>query len=297
MRCLEIGLLTRDYNSWCSSRLRRAFLANGVKPFPFSFRDISVSLGGEERFYVRGGDLVKRVSAILVRPIGRGSLEEIVFQLDVLHGLEEHRVPIVNNPDAIEVTADKYRILSLLRLNGLPIPESIVTENVIDASRSFAKLGGDVLVKPVFGSRGIGISRIKDRDLASRIFRTLRFYRHVLLLQKFIPHGTTDIRAFIVGGRVIAAMRRRGVTWRTNISQGARPEPLKISNGIEELALKAAEALGCEIAGVDLLEGPEGIKILEVNSQPGWRGLQSVTKMDIAGEIAKYMISKVKGAV
>ncbi|MBS7644946.1 MAG: RimK family alpha-L-glutamate ligase [Candidatus Bathyarchaeia archaeon] len=293
---MEIGLLTRNYSSWCSSRLISALSANGVKPFPFSFRELSVSLGADERFYVRGSDLAGRVSAILVRPIGRGSLEEIIFQLDALHALRDHGIPVVNDPDAIEVAADKYRILSKLRLKGLPVPESIVTEDPREASRYFSKLGGDVLIKPVFGSRGIGISRVKDRDVADRIFRTLRFYRHVLLLQKFIPHGTTDIRAFVVGGRVIAAMRRRGDTWRTNISQGARAEPLEISGEMEELALKAADALGCEIAGVDLLEGREGIKILEVNSQPGWRGLQSVAKVDIADEIAKYMIQKGKGA-
>jgi RimK family alpha-L-glutamate ligase len=294
---LEIGLLTRNPNSWCSSRLINAFSANRVKPFPFSFREILVYLGIEERFYVRGLDLAERVSAILVRPIGRGSLEEIIFQLDVLHALRDHGIPIVNSPDAIEVAANKYRILSMLKLKDLPVPESIATEDISEASNYFSKLGGDVLVKPIFGSRGVGISRIRDQDLADRIFRTLRFYRHVLLLQRFIPHGTSDVRAFIVGESVIAAMRRRGDTWRTNISQGARAEPLELSGEMEELALKAAGAVGCEIAGVDLLEGPEGIKILEVNSQPGWRGLQSVAKVDIAGEIAKYMIQKGKGTV
>lgn len=294
---MEIGLLTRNPNSWCSSRLIDAFSANRVKPFPFSFREISVYLGIEERFYVRGLDLAERVSAILVRPIGRGSLEEIIFQLDVLHALRDHGIPIVNSPDAIEVAANKYRILSMLKLKDLPVPESIATEDISEASNYFSKLGGDVLVKPIFGSRGVGISRIRDQDLADRIFRTLRFYRHVLLLQRFIPHGTSDVRAFIVGESVIAAMRRRGDTWRTNISQGARAEPLELSGEMEELALKAAGAVGCEIAGVDLLEGPEGIKILEVNSQPGWRGLQSVAKVDIAGEIAKYMIQKGKGTV
>ncbi|MEM2122600.1 MAG: RimK family alpha-L-glutamate ligase [Candidatus Bathyarchaeia archaeon] len=295
MSCLEIGLLTRNHNSWCSSRLINAFLANGVKPFPFSFREISVNIGMEERFYVRGSDLTERVSAILVRPIGRGSLEEIIFRLDVLHALGDHGIPVVNSPDAIEVAANKYRILSKLRSKGLPVPESMATEDFREASRYFLKIGGDILVKPIFGSRGVGISKLEDRDVADRIFRTLRFYRHVLLLQRFIPHGTTDVRTFIVGGRVLAAMRRRGDTWRTNISQGARAEPFKIPNEMEELSLKAADALGCEIAGVDLLEGLEGVKVLEVNSQPGWRGLQSVVKVDIADEIAKYMIKKAKG--
>ncbi len=208
----------------------------------------------------------------------------------MLHGIQENGTPIVNNPKGIEAAADKYRTLSLLKMKRIPIPHSIVTENIGEASKFSTVLGNDILVKPVFGSRGIGISRIRDLDLAHRIFRTLRFHKHVLLLQKFIPHNNKDIRAFVIGNRVVAAMERKADTWRTNISQGAHARPLKISKDLEDLALRSAAALNCEIAGVDLLESGDGAKVLEVNSQPGWRGLQSVSHV----EIAEYMILTAK---
>jgi RimK family alpha-L-glutamate ligase len=213
-----------------------------------------------------------------------------------LHSLNRHGTPIVNNSRTIEIAADKYMTLSVLHSKGIPIPKSLVTENIREAIK-FITNESDVLIKPVFGSRGIGISRLSDIDLAERIFRTLRFHRYVLLLQEFIPHNNIDIRVFIVGGRTVAAMKRKANTWRTNVSQGATPLPVKMSREKEEIALKATEALNCEIAGVDLLEGKEGIRVLEVNSQPGWRGLQSISSVNIAEEIADYMILKSKGRI
>jgi RimK family alpha-L-glutamate ligase len=293
---LQIGVLTRDKNSWCSRELIHAFDKKGIIPYPFSFNDLVVELKENENFFTKDIDLSKELDSILVRPIGRGSLEEIIYQLDILHSLNRHGTPIVNNSRAIEIAADKYMTLSVLHSKGIPIPKSVVTENIREAIKFF-KNESDVLVKPVFGSRGIGISRLSDIDLAERIFRTLRFHKHVLLLQEFIPHNNIDIRVFIVGGRTVAAMKRKANTWRTNVSQGATPLPVKMSREKEEIALKAAEALNCEISGVDLLEGKEGIRVLEVNSQPGWRGLQSISSVNIAEEIADYMILKSKGRI
>ena len=293
---MQIGILTRDKNSWCSRELISAFDKKGIIPYPFSFKDLVVEIKENENFYTKNINLSKELDSILVRPIGRGSLDEIIYQLDILHSLHKHGTPIVNNSRAIEIAADKYMTLSVLHSKGIPIPKSIATENIGEALK-FIENERDILVKPIFGSRGIGISRLSDLDLAERIFRTLRFHKHVLLLQEFIPHNNIDIRVFIVGGRTVAAMKRKANTWRTNISQGATPLPAKISKEKEEIALKATEALKCEIAGVDLLEGKEGIRVLEVNSQPGWRGLQSISPVNIAEEIADYMILKSKGRV
>jgi ribosomal protein S6--L-glutamate ligase len=116
----------------------------------------------------------------------------------------------------------------------------------------------------------------------------------VVYLQEFVPHGHSDIRAFVVGGRVIAAMRRVAEGWKTNYSRGARPAPTTLSNDFEELAVKASKAVGCKVAGVDILEGPDGPKIVDVNSQPGWKGLQVVTKVNIADEIVNFMLSELK---
>jgi RimK family alpha-L-glutamate ligase len=116
----------------------------------------------------------------------------------------------------------------------------------------------------------------------------------VIYLQEFVPHGTSDIRAFVVDNHVIAAMRRVADGWKTNYSQGARPAPIELSSAHERLAVKASKAVGCKIAGVDILEGPNGPKIVDVNSQPGWKGLQMVTKVNIAEEIVNFILSELK---
>ena len=107
-------------------------------------------------------------------------------------------------------------------------------------------------------------------------------------------HGFSDIRAFVVGDRVAATMRRVADSWKTNYSQGARPEPLKLDKAMDEMAVKSAKLIECRIAGVDILESPRGALVVEVNSQPGWRGLQSVTRVNIADEIVAFILSELK---
>jgi RimK family alpha-L-glutamate ligase len=201
---------------------------------------------------------------------------------------------IINPPLSIERSVDKYYTLILLEEYGLPVPRTAVTESHEEALKCFYELGGDVVVKPLFGSRGVGSTRIFDPDVAARIFRTISFYHGVLYLQEFIPHGFSDIRAFVVGDRVVASMRRISENWKTNVSLGAKPAPLNLGAELENLAVKTAKVIGCKVAGVDILEGPKGPLIVELNSQPGWRGLQSVTKINIADEIIEYVLSELK---
>jgi len=291
---LKIGLLTRNEKAWCSSKVKQAFIRNAFEPLCFSFSNLSARVGVLPQVSFGEVDLLKELSALLVRPIGRGSLDEVIFQLNILHELARNGLPVVNPPASIEKGADKYYTLALLSKNNLPVPKTFVTENVEEALTAFQKFGGDAVVKPVFGSRGIGAARISDFDIAERAFRTLRFYRHVIYIQEFVPHGTRDIRSFVVGDRVVAAMMRVSSSWKTNVSRGAKPVPLTPTSEMEELTVKAAKTIGCEIAGVDLLESKEGLLINEINSQPGWKGLQTTTKVDIADEIAKFVIAKAR---
>ncbi|MEM2843774.1 MAG: RimK family alpha-L-glutamate ligase [Candidatus Bathyarchaeia archaeon] len=290
---MKIGILTRNENAWCSARLGEAFKKKGVFPFFFNFNQLTTQVGFQPPFLIKGVDPLKELSSLLVRPIGRGSLEEIIFQINTLHRLYSKGLNVINKPSAIEKAVDKYYALALLEDSGIPIPKTIVTENPEEALLAFKKFK-DIVVKPMFGSRGIGIARISNLDIAERSFRTLRFFKHVIYVQEYIHHGVKDLRAFIIDGKVIAAMYRIASTWKTNVSLGAKPVKAKLSKEAEELAVKAAEALGCEIAGVDLLESNKGLIVNEVNSQPGWRGLQKTTKVDIASEIANYVISKAK---
>ena len=260
----------------------------------FTFQDLVARIAGKTIVSSNNLDLLSELSALFVRPIGRGSLDEIVFQLDLLHTFSERGIPVVNSPSAIEKAVDKYRALELLGSAGVPVPETVVTENVNEAMEAFKSFGGEAIVKPVFGSRGIGAARISDLDVAERVFRTLRFYKHVIYVQEYVPHGTSDIRAFVIKDQVVAAMRRESKSWKTNVSQGAKPVQLRPSDELVKIAVKASAVLGCEISGVDVMEKDQGFTINEINSQPGWKGLQSTTRIDIAQKIADYVISRAK---
>ena len=126
------------------------------------------------------------------------------------------------------------------------------------------------------------------------VFKAITFHHGVIYIQEFVPHGYSDIRAFVVNNHVIAAMRRVSESWKTNYSQGARPAPLELNKELEELAVKSAKVVGCKIAGVDILEGPNGPVIVDVNSQPGWKGLQMVTKINVADEIVNFILCELK---
>ena len=291
---MKIGVATRNPDSWCSARLREAISKRGYEPFCFRLSRLYARVGSRPLAEVEGVKVPEELPAIIVRPIGKCSLEEAIFRMDVLRRLERHGAVVVNRAPAIEKCVDKYYALSLLEEAGIPVPRTVVAESAREALKAFYELGGDVVLKPLFGSRGIGVARISDPDVAARVFNLLQFLHDVIYLQEFIPHGTRDIRVFVVGGEVVAAMYREGTGWKTNIAQGARAKPLKPCEELEELALRASEVLECEVAGVDVLEGPSGYLVTEINSQPGWRGIQSVTKTDIAQKIVDYVISKTR---
>lgn len=289
-----MGIITRNENAWSSTQLREAMERRNITPVCFDYRQLVARVKYKPDASVVKTDVLQDLSALITRPIGRGSLEEIIFRMDLLHRLERLGMLIINPPLSIERSVDKYYALALLEEHGLPVPRTAVTESHEEALKCFHELGGDVVIKPLFGSRGVGSTRISDPEVAARVFRTISFYHGVLYLQEFIPHGFSDIRAFVVGDRVIASMHRIAENWKTNVSLGAKPIPLKLDEELENLAVKTAKVIGCKVAGVDILEGPEGPLVVELNSQPGWRGLQSVTKMNIADEIIEYVVSELK---
>lgn len=291
---MKIGILTRNKNSWSSTQLREALEKKCIPYACFSFPRLIARLGYKPYVKIGNISLTEEFDALIIRPIGRGSLEELVFRMDMLYKLRRLGLYIMNPPEAIEHCVDKYDILAILEESGVPVPRTAVTENVEEALKAFHELGGDVVVKPLFGSRGIGSTRVKDPEIASTIFRALTFYHNVIYIQEFVPHGFSDIRAFVIGDRVVAAMKRIATSWKTNYSQGARPEPLTPDKAIEDIAIKSAKSIECKIAGVDILQSPKGPLIVEVNSQPGWRGLQSVTKVNIAEEIVDFVVSELK---
>ena len=280
--------------AWSSTQLREALTKHGISYECFTFPKMIAQLGQKPYFKVNDMRLLEELDALVIRPIGRGSLEELVFRMDVLYKLERQGLLVINPAEAIEHCVDKYDILAILEDNGVPVPRTVATESVTEAVKAFNELGGDVVVKPLFGSRGIGATRVVDSEIASTVFKAITFHHGVIYIQEFVPHGYSDIRAFVINNAVMAAMRRVSESWKTNYSQGARPAPLKLNKDFEELAVKSAKVVGCKIAGVDILEGPNGPVIVDVNSQPGWKGLQMVTKINVADEIVNFILCELK---
>ena len=228
---------------------------------------------------------------VFARGIPGGSLEQIIFRVDALHRLENAGVRVINSPLAIERTVDKYYTSTLLEDAGLPTPRTVVTEQLDQALAAFHELGGDVVIKPLFGSEGRGMVRVSDPDTAYRALRALELGRYVYYLQEFVPHGCEDIRVFVVGQQVVAAMVRQGQTWKTNIAQGAKAVPLSPDDALCALACQAARAVGADYAGIDILVTESGrYTVIEVNGIPGWQGLQEVTLVDIADRLVEYAL-------
>jgi RimK family alpha-L-glutamate ligase len=235
--------------------------------------------------------------AVLVRTMPPGSLEQVVFRMDVLHRLRARGVAVLNPPAALETCVDKYLASARLEAAGLRVPPTIVCQHADDALDAFTALGGDVIVKPLFGSEGRGMVRVSDPDLAWRTFHSLERLQSVIYVQRYIPHPGWDVRVLVLGGRVLNAMLRHAKDgWRTNVAQGGRAEAVQPTADQERLALAAAAAVGAPVCGVDLLPGSDGqLYVLEVNAVPGWRALAPATGVDVAAEIVRFVASGYHG--
>lgn len=276
-------------HGWHTDELQRALEARGHRCVVLPIRGMTARIEAWPPLTSDGTPL-DEFDVVLVRIIPRGSLEQTIFRMDALHLLEARGVRVVNPAKAIERTVDKYYTSGLLEQAGLPTPRTVVCERSADALEAFAALGGDVVIKPLFGSMGLGMVRVQHQEVAYRVFKALEVERAVYYVQQFIPHDGRDIRAFVLGGRVLAAMERLAEGWRTNVARGARTRPLRLTPEQEELCLRAAEVVGAEYAGVDLLMATSGEPyVLEVNGIPGWKGLQTTTELDIATEIVVYL--------
>ncbi|QDU19900.1 ATP-grasp domain-containing protein [Urbifossiella limnaea] len=269
---------------WHVLDLVRAARQLGHAAEPVDFRTVAAAVG------THPGPLAG-FDAALVRTMPAGSLEQVVFRMDVLHAAVAAGVRVLNPPRAVETCVDKYLTSTRLAAAGLPTPPTHVSQTADAALDGFDRLGGDVVVKPLFGSEGRGMVRLTDRETAWRTFHALDRTGQVIYQQGFVRHPGWDLRAFVVGGKVLAGMRRtaRG-DWRTNVAQGGTAEQVELGDGAVSLAVRAAAAVGCPLAGVDLLPGPGGdLSVIEVNAVPGWRALAAVTGRDVAADVVRFL--------
>ena len=281
---------------WHTDELCRAFADRGHTAGVLAYEGLVAQLGppGTAGALTTGGEEILEAAAVLARIIPNGSLEQIIYRVNALHWIEQRGVPVMNSPRAIERCVDKFYTTALLHESGLPVPRTVVCEG-IDAAMTAMRAMRQVVVKPIFGSMGHGLVRLADPDVAFRVFRSLEQIRSVFYLQEAIDHDGRDIRAFVVGGRVLAAIERRSPPgeWRTNVSRGGTARAFDLPGSWAQLACRAAEVVGADYAGVDLLPSQDGrVFVLEVNGIPGWEGLQRATGVDVAGTIVDCLLAR-----
>jgi ribosomal protein S6--L-glutamate ligase len=286
---------------WHASDLLRAGREAGLEMEAASFEGLEARIApagggrGGARACRDGARIdLAEVSTVMVRSMPPGTLEQVIFRMDALHRLETLGVRVLNRPRALEAAIDKYLSAARMEAAGLPVPPAAVCERAEDALAAFEELGGDVVVKPIFGSEGRGIRRITGAVEASTVFRELEAGGSAILLQRYIDHPAGDLRLFVLGGEVLSGIRRVATEasggWITNVARGGRAEPLEDAAGAAALAARAARAVGAEVAGVDVLPDRDGKPwLLEVNAVPGWKALAAVTGVDVAAEVIRYV--------
>ena len=282
---------------WHTDELVRALAERGHAGMVLPYEGLTAHLGPRPDgtpALASDAESLDSVDAVLARIVPSGSLEQIIYRVDALHSLEERGIRVMNSARAIERTVDKFYTSSILERAGLATPETVVCERPEHAMAAFRAMG-DVIVKPLFGSMGLGMVRVSDEEMAWRVFRALDAVRGVYYLQRAIDHDGSDVRLFVVGDRVLGAIERRApdtAPWRTNISRGGEARAITPSPAWCAMALCAARAVGAEYAGVDLLPARDGTTyVLEVNGIPGWSGLQAATSIDVAGAVVEQLVA------
>ena len=267
-----------------------------------SFRDLRVESDSNDRLKVyskiissssapsldhRSYMLDNHFDAVLVRTMPLGSLEQVIFRMNALHVAQKNGIAVVNSPRSLEIAIDKWLTLDYARQAGLEIPRTVCCQDRESAIEAFQLFDGDVVVKPLFGGEGRGLIRISDPDMAWRVFTTLEQISSVIYIQEFIPHRGFDLRILLVGDDVFCVARHGAIgDWRTNVSRGGKAIAFHASEKQIEIARKAAQAIGGQIVGVDILPTMDDRDILlEVNAVPGWQGTAKALNVDIAMQV------------
>jgi len=233
---------------------------------------------------------------LLARGLGRGGDPDVQFE--IYRALEGTGALVANRIDALLAAQDKLRTSWLLGRAGVPTPRAAVAQTAREAIAALLALG-EAVAKPIAGSLGDGVERVGPdragrRKVVERIERDGAIY-----VQQYVANPGRDARLFVVGGRVAGAMERLAPAgeWRTNVERGARVRPLRASEPLARIAIDAARALGLDWAGVDVVAGPEGPTVIEVNGNPSWIGILEATGEDMAEPIAEHVWARAQRRV
>jgi ribosomal protein S6--L-glutamate ligase len=290
---VKLAILSRAPRSYSTRRLRQAADERGHKVKVLDTTKFSIDLAaGFPDLYFRSKQL-SEYDAILPR-IGASIT---YFGTAVVRQFEQMSVYTPNSSNGIMNSRDKLRSLQILSRHELGMPDTTFVRDRNDILPAIERVGGTpIVIKLLEGTQGVGVILAESQKVAEAIIETLHSANQNVLVQKFVAESRgKDVRALVVGDRVVAAMRRvaQGNEFRSNVHRGGKPELVELSEEYERTAVRAAQILGLRVAGVDMLEGADGPQIMEVNSSPGLEGIEGVTGLDIAGAIVDYIADQV----
>jgi ribosomal protein S6--L-glutamate ligase len=290
---MKVGILSCSPRCYSTRRLREAAELRGHKVKVLNTLKFSIDVAqGDPDLYFRGKPLT-HYDAVLPR-IGNSIT---YFGTAVVRQFEQMDVFCANSSIGITNSRDKLRSLQILSRHQIGIPETTFVRDRADVLPAIERVGGaPVIIKLLEGTQGVGVILADSVKVAEAIIETLHSARQNVLVQKFVKESKgRDIRAFVIGDRVVAAMRRvaQGTEFRSNVHRGGRTELVELDETYRETAVRAAQIMGLRVAGVDMLEGAAGPQIMEVNSSPGLEGIEGATSLDIAGAIVDYIAAQV----
>ena len=287
---MDLGVISRSKDYWATKKILAAIRKTGHNPRYIHTPDIQLKLGEGEASAYADEKSLGELDSVIPR-IGRSLTE---FGIMMLRHLELMRVPTTLSSDGLATARNKFLALQGLVDAGVKIPSTVLVASRMSLSDMMDHTPPPFVMKLLSGTQGIGVIKVEKARDAGPIMDTLVELKQLIAVQRFLPNPGEDIRALIVGEEMIGCMKRKAAKdeWRSNIHLGGKGMKVKLSSKDEKMAIKAAQALGVEIAGVDLIETDDGFYVIEVNASPGFQGLQKATGVDVANEIVEYAVQK-----
>lgn len=290
---MKLGILSRSATAYSTKRLEVAALERGHKAKVLNTLRFAIDLTGDDPDLQYRGRQLSDYDAILPR-IGASIT---FFGLAVVRQFEQMDVYTPNTAAGIANSRDKLRSVQILSRHDIGIPRTAFVRDRKDVPAAIRRVGGaPVVIKLLEGTQGIGVILAPDDKVAEAVVETLQSTRQNVLIQQFITESRgRDVRALVVGDRVVAAMRRvaKGDEFRSNVHRGGRTEVVELDDDYRRVAVQAAQIMGLKVAGVDMLESDRGPLVMEVNSSPGLEGIERATGLDVAGAIIDFMAGQV----
>lgn len=286
---MKLAILSQDAKLYSTSRLREAAEQRGHHVKVVDYMRCYINVVANNPCVMYSGRRLEHYDAIIPR-VGASNT---FYGTAIVRQFELMGVATANSSQAISRSRDKLRCMQILAKEGIGLPITGFAHSTQDTDGLINMVGGPpVIIKLIEGTQGIGVVLAETYTSAKSMIEAFRGLSAHILVQEFIKEANgEDVRAFVVGDKVIAAMRRKAAEgeFRANIHRGGKSERVELTEEESAAAVLAAKAVGLHVAGVDMLRSHSGPKILEINSSPGLQGIEGATGVDVAGLIIEYL--------